>query len=228
MQVIDLGSVNLNIEHFHPHYLDDTGKENIQIMESINEILSEIPANSQLKGGYVWADCNISFGQEHAIYVNDKVFITGKTVFQMLKKSENLCFFLCTAGKGMTEWSRNLFAEGDFLKGYLVDIAGSLIVDLAADKLTEIIEMEAVGKGFSFSNRYSPGYCEWNVSEQQKLFSFFPDKFCGVSLSSSSLMIPEKSISGMIGAGKNIKKIPYTCSLCDMKDCMYSKVRILN
>jgi hypothetical protein len=228
MKLLNLSSVNLKIEHFKPHYLDDTGKENPQIIENINEILLEIPNHSQPKGGYVWADSNISLGSEHSILVKDKIFNTGKTVFQMLKKSENLCFFLCTAGKGMTEWSRNLFKDGDFLKGYLVDMAGSLIVDLATDKLSEIIEMETAGKGLSFSNRYSPGYCEWDVSEQQKLFSFFPDNSCGVSLSSSSLMIPEKSISGMIGAGKNIKKIAYTCSLCEMKDCIYSKVKKLN
>jgi hypothetical protein len=38
-------------------------------------------------------------------------------------------------------------------------------------------------------------------------------------------MMPEKSISGLIGAGKKIKKIPYTCALCDMKDCVFKKDR---
>jgi hypothetical protein len=223
----DLNMLGLRTEHFHPHYLDETGIENIQLMGFINEVIAEIPDYCDIRGGYVWVANEITFERQHSFRVQNKIFRAGKVVYNMLKKSEQLCFFLCTAGKGISEWSRSLFIEGDFLKGYLVDMAGSLIVELAVDKLNESIESEARQKGLSITNRYSPGYCDWNVAEQEHLFSFFPENFCGVSLNSSSLMIPEKSISGVIGAGRNIKKIPYTCSLCDMENCLYSNAKKL-
>jgi hypothetical protein len=154
---IDLNSVVLKIEHFHPHYIDESGKENVQLIETITEVIAELQQHSQIRGGYIWVENHIDFNKNNFIQVNNIVFDTGKVVYQMLKKSEQLCFFICTAGKGMSDWSRVLLDSGDFLKAYLVDLAGSLIVDLAADKLAEIIEMEAAGKGLSFSNRYSPG-----------------------------------------------------------------------
>ena len=84
-------------------------------------------------------------------------------------------------------------------------------------------ELEAVMKeaGFSITNRYSPGSCGWPVSDQQLLFSLFPDKYCGISLSDSSLMDPLKSVSGIIGIGRNVKKTAYTCDICDIENCMY-------
>jgi len=218
----DIGELNLTVDNFHPHYLDETGEKNLQIVEAINEIISSLPDYCNIVGGYVNLN-NISFESNHCIRVQDKLFEAGKVVYNMLKKSEQLYVFLCTAGKGMSEWSRNLFIDGDLLKGYLVDMAGSLIVDLAVDILEKNIEIEAADNEMFITNRYSPGYCNWNVSEQQQLFSFFPENFCGVSLSSSSLMLPEKSVSGMIGAGAKVKKVPYTCAICGMENCLYSK-----
>ncbi|MCK7538940.1 MAG: hypothetical protein MZV63_52410 [Marinilabiliales bacterium] len=46
------------------------------------------------------------------------------------------------------------------------------------------------------TNRFSPGYCGWDVAEQHKLFSFFKDNFCGITLTESALMNPVKSVSG--------------------------------
>jgi len=36
-------------------------------------------------------------------------------------------------------------------------------------------------------------------------------------------MDPEKSVSGIIGIGENVRFNPYTCGMCDMKDCIYRK-----
>lgn len=225
IQRFNISELPLLIENFHPHYLDESGQENLQLVETINEIIYEVPKHCNIICGIVWIEDNIAFEPFHSIRIQSKIFDTGKVIYNRLKKSDQFCLFLCSAGKGMSEWSRRLFIEGDFLKGYLVDMAGSLIAELTADKLEKIIESEAAIKGLSITNRYSPGYCNWNVSEQQHLFSFFPENFCGVSLSASSLMIPEKSVSGLIGVGKNVKKVPYTCSMCKMENCIYSKLK---
>ena len=45
--------------------------------------------------------------------------------------------FLCTAGAGIGEWSKQLMAEGDLLKGYVVDVVGSVIVEAAMDRIQD-------------------------------------------------------------------------------------------
>ncbi|MGB5263413.1 MAG: vitamin B12 dependent-methionine synthase activation domain-containing protein, partial [Lutimonas sp.] len=73
----------------------------------------------------------------------------------------------------------------------------------------------------AITNRYSPGYCDWKVVDQQKLFSFFPENFCGVSLSETSLMRPIKSVSGIVGIGKNVNYLSYICDKCKNLGCVY-------
>ena len=73
------------------------------------------------------------------------------------------------------------------------------------------------------TNRYSPGYCHWDVADQRKLFSLFPSAPCGVTLTSSLLMNPVKSISGVIGIGKSVGYRDYPCALCLSNHCIYRK-----
>lgn len=91
------------------------------------------------------------------------------------------------------------------------------------DKIQDEMEQHLRQYGLNITDRYSPGYCGWNVDEQQKLFSLFPDKFCGVTLTPHSLMQPVKSVSGIIGIGPEVSRKGYTCNVCDMANCIYRK-----
>ena len=73
------------------------------------------------------------------------------------------------------------------------------------------------------SNAYSPGYCDWNVSEQQLFFSMLPVGFCGVTLTDSCMMLPIKSVSSLLAVGKNTEKKPYGCAICQNKSCIKRK-----
>ena len=155
-------------------------------------------------------------------------FTVDKIIFHQLKKSQKIITFVSTAGKNISDWSKQLMAQGDLLEGYLVDVIGSEIVEAGMDIIHDEIEEYYVAKGLSVTNRYSPGYCGWHVSEQQKLFRFFPKNFIDVTLTPSSLMVPHKSISGLIGIGKQLRRIGYGCSLCDSDNCLYRRLKSEN
>jgi hypothetical protein len=115
--------------------------------------------------------------------------------------------------------------EKDFLKGYIYDIIGSEIVEAAADLMQSDMEKNLIKSDLKITNRYSPGYCGWNVAEQHKLFHLIPENYCGIRLTDSALMDPVKSISGFIGIGKEVKNNPYTCRMCSHDDCVYRRIR---
>jgi len=167
---------------------------------------------------------NLNFDlKQHQIIVSDQVFETGKTVTQMLKKSEMMVLFACTSGSGVTEYSKKLISEGHNLEGLLVDLIGSELAEAIADYLHDFIEAEFGRFGLKVTNRFSPGYCNWLVSEQHKLFSLLPANSCGIQLTASSLMIPIKSVSGIIGAGSHMKRVAYKCNVCNDKKCIMRK-----
>ena len=152
------------------------------------------------------------------------VFDSGKIIHKMLRHSESYAVFLVTAGPEAEILARSLISEGNYLEGYITDLVASAIVDSAADQVQEQVRNIAKENGLHITNRYSPGYCAWNVEEQQKLFSLFPKDCCGISLSDSSLMNPVKSMSGIIGLGFKVKYRDYTCEICSMLNCQFREM----
>jgi hypothetical protein len=153
-------------------------------------------------------------------------FESGKIIQKMLRHSEYYALFIVTAGAEAETLARSLLEAGNYLEGYIVDLVASYIVDLVADQVEDQVRQLVLMRGMQITNRYSPGYCSWKVEEQQKLFSLFPNGCCGISLSSSSLMNPIKSISGIIGIGSGVRYQDYSCELCSMTDCTFRRTRI--
>ena len=159
------------------------------------------------------------------IAIEGTLFRSGKIIRNLLKGAEYYTFFAVTAGSGPEEQARSLFLEGLYLEGYIVDLIGSAMVESVAEQLQDQIRKKAEKMGMRITNRYSPGYCGWDVAEQQKLFGLFPEGFCGITLSPSSLMSPIKSVSGIIGLGPSVSYREFTCEICSMKDCNFRRTR---
>lgn len=204
-------------------YADE--KADRAIIEMIKKVLEDASGICKARAEYNVYDLP-DFGSDgKSIRINDIDFMTERIVSGQLKKSESIAVFLCTAGPLIGERSRRVMKEGDLFTGYLYDIIGSEIVDSVADKMQNDLKESLLSAGKKITNRYSPGYCDWDVSEQHKLFQLMPDNFCKIKLNSSALMDPEKSISGFIGIGMNVEFNEYTCGLCDMNNCIFRKLR---
>ena len=189
------------------------------VRQLIDEILPEVPLRLTIQCGYrILPQDLVSFTNE-GILCGDVQISTGPIIANQLKKSKTVALFVSTAGPLLEQWSRQLMADGDMMKGFLVDAVGSEVADRASEWLEKHLAEHVDPRGWAVTNRYSPGYCDWPVTDQQKLFSFLPPLFCGISLTPSSLMIPIKSLSGIIGLGPDVQRGAYQCSICDLKDC---------
>ena len=197
------------------------GEDRGLVTDLIEEILTESHEISNIKAEYrVYK--GVQFDNESkSITINNIRFEIKKIVYGQIKKSDSVAIFLCTAGAEIGLRSRKAMQERDLLKGYIYDVIGSEIVEAAADLMQADLERNLLETGKKITNRYSPGYCGWDVAEQHNLFELLPENFCDVKLTPSALMDPVKSVSGIIGIGENVKSNPYTCRLCDMKDCVY-------
>jgi hypothetical protein len=189
--------------------------------EYLAEAMKKAETLSDLRGA-VYTAKDIRFSEEKDKIVIEGVdFVVGRIVAKELRHSESIALFVCTAGKEISELAKDLLLGDDPVLGYVYNVLGSLTVEAVADKVHQEVREIAVLAGELITNRYSPGYCQWSVGDQHKLFSYFPDKCCGISLTDSALMQPIKSVSGFIGIGKGVKFRKYTCDLCSLTDCFY-------
>jgi hypothetical protein len=195
------------------------------VSKLISEVLTEAKIIRSIKAEFRIFD-NIVFDvSQWSISIFDQLFRLGKIIYNQIKKSDSAALFLCTAGEEFGIRSTKAMKNGDLLRGYIYDVLGSEIVETAAELMQNMLEERMVLSGRNITNRFSPGYCGWDVADQHKLFSLMPDNFCGIRLNESALMDPVKSVSGIIGLGENVKRRPYTCSFCDMQDCIYRNKR---
>lgn len=195
------------------------------VAKALDEILTIADKLFSLRGGYmIRTDIGVD-NKRKMLTSHGETFLTKQIVTHQLRNSEQLAWFLFTAGNRVTEYSKKLNQEGDSIKGYVTDIVANEMVEAAMDKIQDDLRISMNDKGLNITNRYSPGYCNWDIAEQRKLFKVFPEEFLDVKLSESCLMIPVKSISGVIGIGKEVKFNNYTCNMCDDINCYYRNKR---
>lgn len=187
----------------------------------VDEMLSLAGPRCAIRGGFVVRDDPLFTRETRRLSFGDVSFNLPETVFSRVMRAERIALFACTAGPDISEWAGSLMAEGDPAGGYVADLLGSAIVERAMDRMHALLANRMAAEGSGVSNRYSPGYCGWDVSEQRALFSLLPDGFCGVRLSGGAMMRPLKSVSGIIAIGKDIRFSEYGCGACDRADCPY-------
>lgn len=150
-------------------------------------------------------------------YVSEIDFKYGKIIEDGLKSADRYVIVVSTVG---TELDKLLagYQQKDIVRAFVIDAIASEMAEAVQRVAISRIENE-IEEGEKLSNPYSPGYCGWQLKEQAKLFAHFESAPCGVVLNDSFLMMPIKSISSVVGIGKNVVKAPYGCDICTKIDC---------
>lgn len=213
-----------------PHHIGrlldyNKGEDREMIAAIIDDVLNMASEACDIRAEFIVYNRVVCDKNAGVVKINDIEFHTGRIIAGQIRNAGSVAVFACTAGNWIEKKVHELMNGNDLLRGYVLDIAGSEIVEAAADEMQKNLSNLLKEEGLRITNRYSPGYCGWNVSEQHKLFSLLPDNYCGITLTDSALMTPIKSVSGIIGIGQSVKYNPYTCSICDQKDCIYRRIK---
>jgi hypothetical protein len=184
-----------------------------------DDYLSRAPELMRVRCALAEASIGGTSPGEGWIEMGGRRFRTGRRAALRMSRAERAAVFACTVGPGLSALARER-AEGDEgLEAYLVDAIASQAAENAAEAVQRRAEEEAARRGLGATERYSPGYCGWPVSEQALLFALLPAGACGIELTESSMMTPEKSVSGFFGLGRGLRRAAYGCGECDRHSC---------
>jgi len=153
--------------------------------KSVNSSLEKVIAAEKKKLGNllhplsIYTIINYSETNKHAIF----------------KDAVKVALCICTIGTDLEKEVKNLSERNDLLRALVLDSFGSEAVEEVAIHSDRIIAGEAITMNLWASKRFSPGYGEWDLKEQQFIFKMLPAKEIGVRLNESCMMIPRKSIS---------------------------------
>lgn len=152
-------------------------------------------------------------------FIEGPVMFTSNIITGILSRCHEAAIFVATIGAGVEKRVSHLMSRGEMLKSVVLDAVGSAAIEKVACELEESVRKRASLDGAKISRRYSPGYCDWDIKQQKVLFGALTGDSAGVKLTEDSLMMPQKSISGVIGIGFDQDITVSSCLSCSKKDC---------
>jgi len=162
----------------------------------------------------------VSVQGEH-VTIEGSITFESKVIARLLERCEKVAIFALTIGNHLEEMVAYLAENGLVLQATVLDAIGSGAAEKLAAYVGDRIRKMANAEGLVTSRRFSPGYCDWEVSQQKMVFHALNGNSAGIRLTESLLMIPRKSVSGIIGIGlanNNIESYN-PCHTCKKRDC---------
>ncbi len=141
-------------------------------------------------------------------------------VVKIFPRAKKLALFALTVGGELSNKIVELFENHDYALGSMLDSVASEATENAGLYLEKYYFVSLAGTDdISIEDsvmRYSPGYCGWHISGQEKLFEFLNPEEIGIELNDSYLMVPLKSISGVMVIGpREIHEFEIAYRFCD-------------
>lgn len=218
---IDPSALQVNKEDVLLGMSMDISHADDYLLSLIDDLTRQCISLSEPKACYTILPDPVIDKKASTLQISNQVFEVDKIVARAFNNSTHMVLFIGTCGEKPEQLSRQLMSEGHSLEGLIVDLIASQLADEVAEYIHRTIEKDALEAGLKITNRYSPGYCNWPVSDQHKLFALTGNTTCGVRLQPSSLMIPIKSVSCLIGMGPQVKFNNYVCEYCNNTLCVY-------
>lgn len=153
--------------------------------------------------------------------------LTGGLVAHLLGEAQEIAVLVCTIGQALEERAREYFTKGKPAQGYILDALGTVALGNLAEDARSHTEAQVNQRGLQASTPISPGHADWALSEQQVLFKLVPTNQTAVLLNASFLMRPRKSLTMVLGLGKEMitHKEASQCEYCALtKTCAYRRV----
>ncbi|MDD6196810.1 MAG: vitamin B12 dependent-methionine synthase activation domain-containing protein [[Clostridium] aminophilum] len=133
--------------------------------------------------------------------------IRSKNLYKNLKGCDEVILFAATVGVGIDRLIRRSEVTS-ILDAAIYQAAGAAMIEAYADAEVRNLADEAQKTGYTFRPRYSPGYGDLPLSLQRDFSRLLDmEKWCGITLTDTLLMVPSKSITAFIGCVKNSDRI---------------------
>lgn len=175
-------------------------EKNNDIDELINECLKEIESLSSFNYRYQEFD-----------YILD--FLNKEPYLSFLNGCSGYYISVMTLG-ALIDNKIKYYSKTNLTKCLVFDACASAYLEYKSDEYEKTLAN-------NLTYRFCPGYQGSSIEDIKYIFDILKPEKIGLELLESNLMIPQKSMAGIIGIGKNIDK---SCKNCILEgNCKYVK-----
>lgn len=149
----------------------------------------------------------------------------SKNLALRLKGCDEIILFAATVGLEIDRYVARAQKVSP-LKALIANAYGTERIENLCDTFCGDMGEKLKCENLSLTKRYSPGYGDLPIEAQSELFRLLDcSRQIGVSLNSSLLMSPSKSVTAIIGLkkGSNINSNVHKCRECNNTECEFRK-----
>lgn len=146
--------------------------------------------------------------------------VPGGQLARHLRGCDRAILFAATIG-AESELLRRRAAVTSPARALVLDAAGTAAIEAFCDALCD--RWQAEFSDAFLRPRFSPGYGDVPLAVQRPLLSCLDSgRSAGITLTDSLLMLPQKSVSAIVGIGKSgcIARV-HDCGQCDQRNCAF-------
>jgi len=189
----------------------------------IDSLVNDYVENAQqlIEPSYSYVIKHVTLVHGTYVIIDNSVVFQSNIIARLLEQCDEVAIFLVTIGSHLEEMVRRLAEDSLMLQASVLDAIGSAAVERVLNFVQDKISEVARAHGLCISRRFSPGHCDWEISQQKMLFQAMNSNSADVRLTEGCLMLPQKSISGIIGIGPRSSNIDTynPCATCNRQDC---------
>jgi len=197
-----------------------------EISALLHDLLASVEDQHLLKPAIVYEMHDVAQVDRSRLRLKDNKTLNGSIFSSVMSTAEEIAVAICTIGPELEKKVSDYFQSDEPLRGVLIDGIGSAAVESLTRETCKLVTKKASASGYQASSPLNPGMSGFPISEQWQLFQLVPTEKIGVSLTSSGVMVPRKSISLVIGIGPQMKSWTQkeVCARCNLKKtCAYKR-----
>ncbi len=191
----------------------------------INQIDKNIEfLEKRVRPRYAYRIFDIKENDAQIILEGTNLKLFGKDINNHLKGASRCAVMASTLGFG-AERILNSLSKTDISNAVVFDAVCTAKIEEVSDKCEDEIKSIVQKDGFYTNFRFSPGYGDFLLEYQRRIVSLLNcEKTIGLTVTDSSLLIPQKSVTAIIGIFKEEQQqIKKNCEICSLKDkCDFS------
>jgi hypothetical protein len=153
---------------------------------------------------------------------NGKGYLSGELIAQHLAQSQEIIVMVCTIGDELDNMVSSLFKVNPVL-AIALDGYGSAAVEKLSLLACNYCEKMAQKEGLFSTMPLNPGMIGWPLEVgQPEIFLLVDSEDINITLTESLMMMPNKSLSMVIGLGADKSVNTSSCDFCNLKGvCRY-------
>ena len=206
-------------------YLGYKGQEfDVDLNNQLNKYINLV--NQKIKPSFIYRIFDIEVRDKVSL-LNTNVSFTGSDIINHFMGASKCAVMAATLGLE-SERALSYLSKIKLAEAVIFDAVCTAKIEEVCDKCENEIKRLAEENSYFINFRYSPGYGNFPLEHQRQIINLLScEKSIGLTVTDSSLLIPQKSVTAVIGIFQDKpKEKKHDCENCNLKDkCVFKKTK---